>query len=160
MKIHGSNGIKGMSSATPANHSDRMVNTSQKVNRIEMPRVKEPKQVRLLKDAKELYKNINRDWNHLEIEDLAAKIIDLQDKVGLLQGESSQVKRVKKAAEDCAFLFVFSVGKELEVGKEPTFASNITEMANHILKTQSLKPFNDLNAVQQKEIIDLARRGA
>ncbi len=114
--------------------------------------------------ASDLSKRIRRDWNTLNPEELAEKLIDLEERVAHLTETSPGVDKIKKQAEHLQFQFVFPVALELEPtssGKlmPPSFAKTIYQFAKQVFQNQSLEAFQILSATQQREIIRIAARG-
>lgn len=132
--------------------------TTEKVAQFKPP-VVQPKsalgnrQVALLKEVKNLARFIQTNWNSLELEDLAEKIIDLENKVSLLPQDGVH-QEVDRLARRLHFKFVFPIAAELEVSpKMISFAKTVLEMANRILKSGSVEPFKELNSRQQYEVM-------
>jgi hypothetical protein len=114
-----------------------------------------------LSEANQLAKRIRHDWNFLPPEELAERIIDLENRVAEFKESSPAVDKIKKQAEHLHFQFVFPVVLELqEPGKSmpPTFARTIHQAANQVFKSHSLQPFQQLNSTQQREILAIATR--
>src|SRR5579872_7559934 len=107
-----------------------------------------------LKEARALSKYIKRNWNELDPEELAGKIIDLESKVSLLKGSSPAVKNVKRDMEHHHFDFVFQAAKEVKRTVSntgmPVFANAIHQVADEVSKTNSIEPFQQLNGTQQR----------
>lgn len=98
-----------------------------------------------------LISGLRKDWDRLEQQELAERIVDLQDQMTVLK-KNGQVISLEKKAEDIHFDFVFPVSLELK--KTPySFAKEIDKLAKQILKSQSVDPFYQLNSVQQQEIL-------
>lgn len=111
------------------------------------------RQAALLKEIQGLSKNIKSQWDELAPEELAEKIIDLEDKVALIEGKSSTVEKVKKVAEKHHFNFVFQLHKQIA-----SFARSVLKDANEMAKTNSMGPFEALNKTQQQEVMRYATR--
>ncbi|MBX7067545.1 MAG: hypothetical protein K1X28_09985 [Parachlamydiales bacterium] len=141
--------------------------TAAKVDQVvQLPVVKQTglrgRQVALLKDATDLSKNIRKNWDMLAPEELAEKIIDLEDRVTLLKGDSPEVAKVVKEARTLHFRFVYPVALELETsGKSmpPSFAKTVYHAAKQVFDTNSVAPFKQLSPVQQQEVIRIAMGG-
>lgn len=110
-----------------------------------------------LQQAKNLYKSIRKDWDNLEPEELAEKIVDLEERVSQLKESSPAVEKIKKQAERLHFQFVFPIVLELEKGSH-SFAGTVQGIAQKILKTQSLQPMHELSEGQKREVLQIASR--
>ncbi len=139
--------------------------TASKVGEIvQLPVMKESREVRILSDARELAKRIRRDWNVYHPSELAEQIVDLEGKVALLEGTSPAIDRIKKVAERLHFQFVFPIVLELSQIPDPkmptSFARVIHNAAKQVLETQSWESLKQFNAVQVEEFFRYARGGA
>lgn len=118
---------------------------------------------RQIHEANQLAESIRKNWNVSSPPDLAEQIIELEDRVAELKGDSSEVKKIKEVADHFHVQFVFPVISELDL--EPghglfSFAREIHKAAKKIFQTQSMQPFYRLNAVQQYETLRYAKGGA
>jgi uncharacterized protein with PhoU and TrkA domain len=95
--------------------------------------------------------DLKKDWDLFNPEELADKIIDLEDQIEQL-GSGRKVELIRGEAEHLHFHFVFPVALELETS-EYSFAKAIDTIAKKILKTESVEAFYELNEVQQQEIL-------
>lgn len=154
--------VGDISTPAPKKGDSKSQKTADKVNQIaRMPETKaaglQGRSVAVLRDAKELSKHIRGDWNLLEPEELAEKIIALEDKVALIKEMSPEVAKIKKQAEQLHFQFVFPIVLELDPSMPHSFVKEVNQVAKRILKEQSIFPFNEnLNSVQQREVIRYA----
>lgn len=152
--------------SSKAKGSSQSAATAAKVNQVvQLPVVKQTglrgRQVALLKDATDLSKNIRKNWDMLAPEELAEQIIDLEDRVTHLKGDSPEVAKVVKEARTLHFRFVYPVALELETsGKSmpPSFAKTVYHAAKQVFDTNSVAPFKQLSSVQQQEVIRIAAR--
>jgi len=159
----------GSTPTSKAKGTSRSAATAAKVNETaKMPVVKQTgwrgREVSVLKGAQDLSKSIRRDWDSLAPEELAEKIIDLENRVTLLKGDSPEVAKIVKEARTLHFRFVFPVALELEMsGKSmpPSFAKTVYSAAKQVFDTNSLHAFKQFSPVQQAEVIRIAttRRG-
>jgi hypothetical protein len=141
--------------------------TAAKVGQIvQLPVVKQTglrgRQVTLLKDAISLSQHIKQNWDMLAPEQLAEKIIELEDRVTLLKGNSPEVAKVEREARKLHFWFVYPVALELETsGKSmpPSFAKTVYHAAKQVFDTNSLASFNALSRIQKQEVIRIAMGG-
>ncbi len=137
--------------------------TAAKVCRIQLPSI-DPKtglrgrQIALLKEAGELAKKIKSDWNLLAPEELAERIIELENKISLFEETTPEIEKVKKQAEHLHFQFVFPIALEVSVSEQsiPSFAKAVHQAANQIFKTHSLHAFHVLSRVQKEEVMRYA----
>lgn len=140
--------------------------TAAKISQVaQMPVVKQPgwrgRQVALLKEARDLSKYIRKNWDLLAPEQLAEKIVELEDRVAVLKGNSPEVAKIVKEARSLHFRFVFPVALELEMsGKSmpPSFARTIYQVAKQVFDTNSTEAFKRLSPVQQQEVVRIATR--
>lgn len=104
--------------------------------------------------AKQYAKTIEREWNLLEVNELAQKIISFQDKI-LPSLKPIEQKRLEKVSQRLHFAFVFPLQKELEKGDKqaPTFRDAIFRMKKEALQNESLEPFYRLSKTQQEEVL-------
>jgi hypothetical protein len=142
--------------------------TAAKINQIKVPTSNTKpglagRQISLLRDSSDLCKQIKSDWNLLDTEELAEKIIDLENKVTVLEKGSPldpAVEKIKKQAEHFHFRFVHPLAMEMELVSEKAmpvpFAQTVYRAAKQILKTNSLRAFNDLDRMQKREILRYA----
>jgi hypothetical protein len=132
--------------------------TAAKVSQIKLPIIEgKPglggRKISLLEDVNQLSKKIRGDWNLLAPEELAEKIIELEDKVSLLKGTSPEIAKIKRQTERLHFRFVFPLDADFQI-----FTREIQKGANQIFKTHSLAAFHNLNSVQQREVMRIAGR--
>ncbi len=138
--------------------------TAAKVSQIRLPVHSQKgglrdRNITLLKEASDLSRAIKKDWNELEPEALAERIIELEDKVALLKESSPAIDKIKKQAEHLHFQFVFPIVLETKAAVPNSFARNIYEKAREILKKNSTAPFKELSRTQQYEVTQLIRKG-
>lgn len=154
--------------SSKAKGSPRSAATAAKVSQIvQLPVVKQKglqgRQITPLYLANDLSKKIQRDWDLFDPEELADKIIELEDRVAQLKESSPAVEKIKKQAEHLHFRFVFPVALELEAnsGKAmpATFAKTVYNMAKQVFQTHSLHAFQNLSATQKHEVMRIASRG-
>jgi len=109
-------------------------------------KLKPPALPTLAERVSKLAKEIETQWEALAPEALAEKIIDFQDCLSLENFPG--VKKMRQLADNYHFQFVFPIVRDFK-----EFAKSIGEVANEILKTNSLAPFSSLSPTQQKEIL-------
>ena len=146
--------------------TQRLAETSEKVVQVaHLPEICEPglreRQVTPLMEATKLAKEIQNTWDSLELEVLASKIVSLEDKVSQITEMTPEVEKVKRFAEHLHFQFVHPVTKELEEARDKTkmpfsFVQSIKEIADQVIHTNSVAPFNKLTRIQQREIYRFA----
>ena len=112
-----------------------------------------------LEQAKNLYKSLRKDWDNLSPEELAEQIIDLESRVSEFTESSPTVDKIKKQVEHLHFQFVFPIVLELQEGSQ-SFAATVHKLAQKVLKTQSIHPFNQLSEPQQREVRQIASRSS
>lgn len=150
-----------------ANEVSQQRTTAVKVVQIaQLPSVKQKgwrgREIALMKDATGLAKYIRTNWDLLAPEELAEKIVDLEDRVSCLKGTSPAIAKIAKEARSLHFRFVFPVALELEMsGKSmpPSFARTIYQTAKQVFEMNSLHPFHRLSPVQQQEVVQIATGG-
>ena len=138
--------------------------TASKVGEVaEVPVPKERREIRQIRDVKQLYKQIQRDWNLLSPSELAEQIVELEDRVSLMEGSSPEIEKIKAVAEKLHFQFVFPVVLELSSKPEPnmphSFARVVHSVAKQILDTGSLLPIKQLSSTQIDKVMRYARGG-
>ena len=143
--------------------------TAVKVSKLQVPHIDvktglSGRQISLLRDTGDLYKRIKSDWNLLAPEELAEKIIELENKVTLFNETSPAIEKIKKQAEHLHFLFVFPVALEMDAAPTEksmpvSFARTIYLAANKVFKTNSVQAFNSLNRMQKQEVMRYAVGG-
>lgn len=121
------------------------------------------RQITPLKEAKALVKEIQQVWDSLEIDKLAVKIINLEEKVLKITGTSQEAEKVRRTAEHLHFQFVHPGAKELEKGGDGTlmpfsFVQSIKEIGARMIQTNSVEPIKELNKVQISEIMRHANK--
>ncbi len=159
--------VASMARSSKAKGISQSAATAAKVGQIvQLPVVKQTglrgRQVTLLKEVSALSQHIKKNWDKLAPEELAENIIELQDRVTLLKGNSPEVAKVVREAQKFHFRFVYPVALELDTsGKSmpPSFAKTVYQAANKVFTTNSLAPFNALSRVQKQEVIRIAMGG-
>ena len=157
------NPVQGSSKARGSSPSAA---TAAKVSQVvRLPAVKQTgwrgRQVALLKEARAFSKYIHKNWDLLAPEQLAEKIVELEDRVVLLKGNDPAVAKIVKEARSFHFRFVFPVALELEMsGKSmpPSFARTIYQVAKQVFDRNSTEAFQRLSPVQQQEVVRMAPR--
>lgn len=92
-------------------------------------------------------KTVNKQWDQLEVKELAEQIASLEE-AAVGTGLESEVEHLQ-------FEFVFPIGRELH----GAFAGRLNQTAKKILSNQSLHPLQSLNDTQKWEITHLAQGG-
>lgn len=142
--------------------------TAAKVHKMGLPIVPSKKAslqgrpVTVLQEATELSQRIRSDWDQLAPEELAEKIIELENKVSRVKEPSAALDKVKKTAEHLHFRFVFPIAMEIETAEKAisaNFAKTVYKAAGDVFKTQTLTAFTDLSQVQKREILRYAVGG-
>lgn len=137
--------------------------TAEKVEAVvSLPVLKSSRQVQILNSASALAKKIQSSWDFLDPSALAEKIVDLERRVSLLEGDSSEIEKIRSVAERLHFQFVFPLALELSGkadGGPYSFAKTINKMANAIFKTQDLSLAKELNSTQFAETMRYAAKG-
>jgi hypothetical protein len=115
-------------------------------------------------DEETLSKSIASQWNELEVEELAEKIIQLEKRVSLLDSSSPRAETLRKEVEHYHFQFVFPIALEFDLSRcsksmPRSFAKTIHYMAGRVFKSGSINVFNELNEKQKQEILQLAAGG-
>ncbi len=136
--------------------------TAEKVKAIAVPQMPRREYAASpLQEAQDLVRFIRKEWDHLSVEELAGKLIDLQDRVSLLSKESSSaIEKVHKQAEHLYFQFLFPVAAEVEKERVYSLAKNIHDAAHRTLTAGSLAPFQELSVTQRREVIRYTATGA
>ena len=139
--------------------------TAAKVRQIKLPIINEKpglgdRQITLLEEAYGLSESIYKAWQNLFPEQLAERIIELEDRVSLFKEASPEVEKIKREAEHLHFAFVFPLVADLErrFSKTPStsFARRIDQAADRVFRTHSLAAFDQLSNVQKQEVLRIA----
>lgn len=136
---------------------------------VSLPEVKNSRQIQLLESASDLAVKIQKSWDSQEPAELAEKIVALENRVNLLEGDSPEVEKIRAVAKDLHFQFVFPL--VLELSDEPlsdefegegpySFARTIHSIAESIWKSQDLSLIKQLNTTQCSEVMRLGAKGA
>lgn len=115
------------------------------VLRSSTPSKASPKLRALADKVTALATEIKQQWDELEPEALAGKIVDLEM---LASQDFPGVAKIRRIAENYHFQFVFPIVRDLR-----TFSKTIKNLASEILRTNSTLPFQRLSPTQQKEIL-------
>ncbi|HSX26423.1 MAG TPA: hypothetical protein VLE89_05385 [Chlamydiales bacterium] len=101
---------------------------------------------------------LDKHWDEMEPEALAESIVDLENRVALLDGEDPVARKVQERVQRFHFEFVFPITRELKTEGEFSFVKEINQIAAQILKQNSLLPFTQLAPEQQRSILHYAGR--
>lgn len=122
------------------------INPVRSTQRAEAPSKIPTKTQKLAERVSSLAKEIHKQWDAMDPQTLAEKIINLQDNI---EGASFPgVQKMKKLADNFHFQFVFPIARDVR-----SFAKSIEKVAEQVLKTNSIAPFLRLSPTQQKEIL-------
>lgn len=142
--------------------------TAKKVANLKLPKAQNiglrSRQITPLKEAKALAKEIHKVWDSLELDKLAAKIVRLEDIVATLDETSAEAQKVKRVAQHYHFCFVHPGAKEVEEERDGktmpfSFVQSVREIADRMLQTNSIAPFEELNSMQRHEVMRYAAVG-
>lgn len=157
---------QGVSGAKSVKGESASKATADKVSKIRLPvvyqnRTLQGRQVAYLKEASDLSRYIKRKWDEMTPEELAEKIIDLEDKVALIKETSPSIEKVRKQAQHLHFQFVFQVAREMDAAPSESampvsFARMIYNAAHKVFETNSVAAFQGLNGMQQREVMRYA----
>ena len=99
------------------------------------------------------------NWDAMDPEALAESIIDLEDRVAVLKDvQSPELDKIRSQVKHMHFRYVFPVVSMLDLksgaeGIEIPFAQEVYNLADQVFKTQSVLPFQQMNAVQQAQVL-------